>query len=221
MRIRHPVLWFESFWNQQASNKLTKRFYNDDPYNAMYVSSINMNGCKTRHILCLGRARFQLSLARMRKTDLLDDAELHLLAPNDPDGGANVAKRHHRVRNPVFLYELNSLKRDRVWDDMATFLGGVENGTVAHDEYRSSHGRNANALARIDVCDERYDELRAKIMPYAYNLSVWLQEYFVPVAMNESRPDVVIGDRESFVETVKSYKHDPCVDRNRTKKAES
>jgi len=39
---------------------------------------------------------------------------------------------------------------------------------------------------------------------------MWLQEYFIPVAKDESRPDVVIARPDRMMELVEDYKVDPC-----------
>ena len=71
--IRHPVLWFQSFWNQLAANGLTKRYADNDPYNLMHVCD-NPRGCRIgcykRDLFCLGRARFHLAIAKLGKTNL-------------------------------------------------------------------------------------------------------------------------------------------------------
>ena len=60
--IRHPVLWFQSFWNMLAANGITK-FAHDNPY---YITKPcdNINGafcrndCPSNQILCVQRASF-------------------------------------------------------------------------------------------------------------------------------------------------------------------
>mmetsp|Transcript_4769 Transcript_4769/g.4500 ORF Transcript_4769/g.4500 Transcript_4769/m.4500 type:complete len:117 (-) Transcript_4769:193-543(-) len=91
---------------------------------------------------------------------------------------------------------------------MAKYLG-IEEG-IEHNEYHGSHGYGNNIKHLIDICDERYDKLRATIMPYAYELSTWLQEYLIPVAQNESRPDVKLAQPQLFIDLVEEYKKDPC-----------
>ena len=46
-------------------------------------------------------------------------------------------------------------------------------------------------------------------MPYAYELSVWLHDYLIPVARNESS-DVTIANVDIFAHLVESHKKDPC-----------
>jgi hypothetical protein len=41
-------------------------------------------------------------------------------------------------------------------------------------------------------------------------MAVWLQDYFVPVARDPTRNDVMIPNVDQFVEIVESYKRDPC-----------
>lgn len=207
MGIRHPVSWFESFYNMQASNGNAYKIAKKDPYNLSNVCTAQrcMNYCTPRQLFCVGRTRFHLTLASLGKTNLTE-TERQLLAPNDEDGGKSLVNL--KVRNPIFLYDLNELREDYLWDGMANYLG--MNGGIEHDQYVSSHGYNENSTDRIDICDEKFDKLRGMIMPYAYDLSVWLQDYFIPLAKDENRPDVSLAQPHLFNELIEKYKTDPC-----------
>lgn len=48
-------------------------------------------------------------------------------------------------------------------------------------------------------------------MVYSYQLSVWLIEYFLPIARDPSRDDVVVGNIDRVQQIVAtSYQQDPC-----------
>ena len=205
MGIRHPVSWFESFYNMQASSGNTFRIAKNDPYNLMNICTEDWCTNYCRQLFCLGRTRFHLSLAILGKTDLTE-TERKLLAANDTDGGENLVNL--KVRNPLFLYEMNELREDYLWDGMANYLG--MKGGIDHDQYGGSHGRFKSSQHRINICDEKFDRLRGMIMPYAYELSVWLQEYFIPLAKDENRPDVTVAQPHLFAELIEMDKSDPC-----------
>jgi hypothetical protein len=97
------------------------------------------------------------------------------------------------------------LGEDYMWDDLAQYIGADR---VPHDKRVNSHGKNRDL--EVDFCIDKYDDFRAKMMPMSYEVAVWLQEYFIPLAKNESRTDVVISRPDTFHELVETYKVDPC-----------
>jgi hypothetical protein len=156
--------------------------------------------CPYRQLFCLGRARFHLPLARLGKTPLSDE-ERQLLAPNDVDGGFQL--RNFNITNSIFLYEQTELQEKYVWDELAGFLGLSH---IPNTKYHRSVGRGANH----SLCDPEYDAFRAKLMPYSYELSMWLRRYFLPVANDPNRPDVRVANVERFAAITRSYTEDPC-----------
>jgi hypothetical protein len=104
-----------------------------------------------------------------------------LLAPNDGDGGMKLKSKN--IKNPVFLYEQEELSEEYLWEDLANYLG-VE--SIPHNEYHGSHGQGKKIHA-VDFCLDEYDDFRSMIMPYAFELSEWIQKYFIPVSNDESR----------------------------------
>lgn len=202
--IRHPMKWFKSFWDMQAGREDAT----PDPYDRTTLCIPPKHrrcrhSCPNNQLFCMHRARFHLGLASLGKTNLTQEERL-LLAPNDGDGGKKL--KNSNISNPVFLYEQQELSQDYLWDDLAQFLG-VDN--IPHDVYHGSHGKKKK-IHVVDFCHDEYDRLRAMMMPYAYDLSVWLQEYFIPLAKDESRPDVVISRPDRMYELVEEYKDDPC-----------
>lgn len=172
------------------------------------------DGCPKGNLFCVHRAQFHLGLARMGKTNLTSD-ELKWLSPQTFCGGHRFAvavAKHPPVVNPVFLYDQTQLSHDYVWDGLADFLQFPPNTTIEHDRYQSSHGRKMpwGLQAEIDICQAQYDELRQIIMPIAYELSVWLTDYFIPLAEDTTRNDVVIPNPSHFRGIVQSYRQDPC-----------
>ncbi len=203
--IRHPVRFFESFWNLLSD---THRGRDHDPYD--FIDHCGEDDqtcnyeCPAGQMVCLHKTRFHLPLARMGKT-VLGDGERQLLAPGDKDGGNKLTD--HNITNPVFLYELNQLNEDYLWEDLARMLD-VEK--LQHDIHEGSHKDRQPGKQRIDICDAYYDNFRSMIMPNAYNMSKWLCDFFVPVAKDKNRKDVVIPDPDKFCSLVKDYAEDPC-----------
>ena len=210
--IRHPMLWFQSFWNMLLGTyRLRNNIESSDPYHFTKPCR-NRNGfgcrsgCPKNQIICLNKGRFHHSLAMLGKT-ALSDQEIELLGPNDPDGGKYVQEQNNKIRNPIFLYEQQMLGHEYLWQDLTTFLG-LEDHPLQNDSMIKSHGKYPHL--RVNFCNDTYDNLRAKMMPIAYNVSIWLQNYFVPLAKNKTRSDVFIPRPDEFYQMVESYKVDPC-----------
>ena len=205
--IRHPILFYQSFWNMQADNRF-RPIRDKSPYDFMEHCAERgrncINECPRPNILCLHRTRFHLHLARIGKTQL-NNTERELLAPDDKDGGFKLTNFH--IKNPIFLYEMSQLNEDETWAKLAKEL---KVPYIPHDIHKGHHSRRFKSDERIDICDAKFDDFRSKIMPHAYNMSKWLCDYLVPVAMNETRNDVIIPDPENFCKNVKSYEDDPC-----------
>ncbi len=71
--IRHPVMWFESFYNYQVGRT---------------TSSLS-GKCESHQKVCTDRARFHAALARLRKTPLVEKKEVDLLFGTRYEGNYN------------------------------------------------------------------------------------------------------------------------------------
>ena len=206
--IRHPILFFQSFWNMMLDSN-SSRIRGKTPYDFMNHCKEKQRGCNSEcpipGLICLHRTRFHLHLARIGKTSL-NHTERELLAPDDKDGGIKLTNRH--IRNPIFLYEQHQLNQNNTWVELARTL---KVPYINHDIHANDNTKRKKiSRKRINICDAQYDDFRSRIMPHAYNMSKWLCDYLVPVAMDENRDDVIIPDAENFCTSVKSYKDDPC-----------
>jgi hypothetical protein len=181
-------------------------------YNMKGEKEICIGECRCGLPVCFHRARLHLPIARLGKT-LLSDLERQLIAPDDPDGGKNLI--NGRIKNPIFLYEqtqmfdktkTNSENNDNgigFWDSLAKFIGV---SYIPNENYHSSKGHGHNKT----LCTDYYDEFRSKMMEHSYNMSIWLEEYLLPIADDPNRTDVVMHNVNEFRTIIQSYKYDPC-----------
>ena len=99
--IRHPVLWFQSFYNMQTANGKHR-----NPYTFAYPRCNGgpkcRNSCRKPDLFCVERSRFHIALARLGKTPLTEESELQYL----PDLFRH--KNRTKVQNTIFLYETRS-----------------------------------------------------------------------------------------------------------------
>jgi hypothetical protein len=137
----------------------------------------------------------------MGKTNLTHE-ERQWLAPHDLDGGDQIISLD--IPNQIFVYDLTQLKEKTVWKELASFLRVSK---IPQQQYQGAKGKN---LTQLDLCHPNYDSFRAKMMPYSYELSVWLQQYFLPVARDPSRHDVVVANVDKIASIFETYKQDPC-----------
>ena len=197
--VRHPVLWFQSFYNMQARNDgriLGPYAYAGPPCIGAHCGR---GGCRPRTLFCVNRAKFHLWLAQLGKTPL-DEEELKLLPPEI---------KAQSIKNKVFLYEASQLsdtneaRREQLWDDIASFIGYPE--TIPHDKYHGSHGKGKDKDSKIiNICDAEYDALRGMLMPFGWEISKWLCRYFI------KGRDVYVSSADHFCEIIETYSKDPC-----------
>lgn len=210
--IKHPVIWFKEFWDQAAMNKQLDRITNNhDPYELTTLCTGRRcrHTCKQNQFFCMHRSRFHLGLARLGKTSLSDE-ERKYLAVDDEDGGNEV--KNDQVKNPVFLYDDLELTSEYFWESLAKYLGVDE---IPHDlqqlkESRLDHDKELANVKSLDFCKTEYDDLRSRILSYSYEMAMWLQLYWIPLASDESRTDVAVANPSVFNALLEKYKEDPC-----------
>lgn len=183
-------------------------------------STLNNNKTAMIHSrFCVARARFHLHLASLGKTNLTHEERQWLGHQDDIDGG-NRLFENWKIKNPVFLYDQTQLSEDYLWKDLAAFMG-LSN--LPNSYRKNSHGRNRTIIQKPDLCHPKYDVFRAKeLMPYSYQLSIWLKQYLLPSVRSPAESNVVVagfhhneatstGDLATpFEAIVESYKIDPC-----------
>lgn len=164
------------------------------------------NQCPDNQLLCIYRSQFHTALARLGKTPLSDE-ERQYLAPDQFYGGKQL--ENFNVSNPIFVYELSQMKDESFWDELADFL---DIPAIPNDKYHGSHGhdRKWGDKYMLDICDPQYDNLRKLMMPISYELFLWLDRFFRPVALDPSRRDVKVPNADKFFEKVGEFSKDPC-----------
>jgi hypothetical protein len=163
--------------------------------------------CPNQQLVCAHRGQFHTSLAKLGKTPLSDEERQHL-APDQVYGGNRLP--NYNVTNPIFLYDLGQMKEEYFWQNLAQFLDVP--GSIPNEKYHGSHGRDHHwgDQGRINVCDAYLDDFRKIMMPFSYELFIWLDRFFRPVALDPSRPDVVVCNATDFFNRIQAYAKDPC-----------
>lgn len=177
--LRHPVKWMESFYNFRS--RQGRRVPSDEVMRGFELPE---------------QVQFHVNLANLGKTNITA-REARLLGPER-------RIRRHQLINKVFLYEIsqpsdtNETRSTRFRKDLSNFIGlstpldplERENSTTFH--------------YAIDICDEEYSGLRAKLVENGKDAAVWIRKYFLPLS------DVTVSSPEYFDELLQSWSVDPC-----------
>ncbi|KAL7581595.1 hypothetical protein ACA910_022152 [Epithemia clementina (nom. ined.)] len=191
--IRHPVDWFESFYNFHV------RFNGPNGLPAPeYLRGACISGSRG---VCVEGARFHDYLALLGKTELSDPNELNLLSPSR----VAEARAMLPLPNKVFLYEISQIRDDN-WTrkeeymrDLSAFLGL---GVNLKDDDTEHESRNREGF--FDICDDHYSSLRAALMEAARQASLWIRHFLLP------SKDVVVSSPDYFNQVVAGWMKDPC-----------
>ena len=186
--VRHPVTWFESYYN-----------FNSRQGGHPMGPAENLIGDKLPD-----HARFHVHLSRLGKTPLADPRERELLGASDNDPPV-------RMENPVFLYDVSQPfdareGRDEIYrKDLQEFLDLTAPLPPIKTRSKTS---SRNYHYAIDICEEKYRELRAQLVEDGTTAAAWIAEYFLPLA------DVTVSSPQHFQETLNSWSTDPCDNKN-------
>lgn len=186
--IRHPVLWFESFYNFRVHNG----YKMPPPETLIGPLQQGMVGVAT------DEAKFHLHLDNLGKTSHSTD-ELRLLS-----WGVDKPPKLPKLSNPVFLYEIsqmsdaNETRSSSFCSDLANYLGLQ----TAFNPISSKRGPTYPKA--IEICEPRYRAVRHELMKHAIESSTWIQKYFL------RSPDVVVSSPEFFHQLMISWIVDPC-----------
>jgi hypothetical protein len=203
--MRHPVLWFESFYNFRVHNG-----YPMPPAQAL------QGRCKAGQFnVCTRRAAFHLYLSNLGKTSL-----------NETERTTYFNRKYFRMMNPValqasqvFLYEVTQLsdphpgRAHQFLSDLQHFLGlespldpmiwfkpGMTHETKEEADWAESR--------KINICDEEFDALRETLMDNGRAASRWIQDLFLPAK------GVTVSSPDYFTQVVlAAWEIDPCVAR--------
>ena len=207
--IRHPIRWFESFYNFRIQN-----------FGVMPHPNILIGQCQTKEYLsvCTDRGRFHLSLARLMKTNYANDTEEQKCF-SEREWSTLSESPFRNMSNPVFLYDTSQLsdgtRANNFRRDLQQYLGlNYELSTVPHFTPGMKLNETEQSLRnsrKIDICHEEYDTLRLELVQIGRRASLWIRRYFL------QHPSVTVSSRDQLIEILKSYGKDPCTSTNTTR----
>uniref|UniRef100_A0A7S2EMF7 Sulfotransferase domain-containing protein n=1 Tax=Ditylum brightwellii TaxID=49249 RepID=A0A7S2EMF7_9STRA len=209
---RHPVEWFESFYNFIASRLWPNRLprpedligpcqFGGNPY----VCTTGKDSCpiKSRN-LCTDRGKFHHALSRFGKTPMSTEREINLLNHHNMSISTSKAK--------IFLVELNQLneeidpiKGNIFRNDLRDFLGLKQDlpPMIPTEKKRKERSDERHEFF-INICDAKHAALRHVLLQHGRDASDWIREFFI------HSPDVVVSSPDYFVELLRRWGQDPC-----------
>lgn len=202
--IRHPVKWFESFYNHRIQNG----------FSLPNASSLT-GGCrKGAYGVCTNRADFHYYLSRLGFTKMTDE-EKELMPSRSKKGKFQI----FNITGRVFLYEVEQLG-DEIESRSKEFRVDLQNYLYLENELppmvwfkpgRAKEDEVAEQLVsrkKIDICDEANKNLRGTLMISAKYASRWIRDYFI------HNDRVVVSNPDHFNTLLKNWEADPCIDGN-------
>lgn len=216
--VRHPVLWFESFYNYRIANEEWWSFGGKATANDM-IESVSPN-----HVSVFSGA-FHRYLAKLGKTSMSDTAERVLLSGTKQyDASDNENEMSHPLENPILLIEMSQLsdhnetRTDVLKRDVERFLGLKSPlGPIPHQN-KATHPtilteETKEGLVPINICDSEHNPARNELMHIAKNASTWIQNWFL------KSPSVHASSREYMDELLHAWHKDPCLGINKISRA--
>lgn len=213
--IRHPIRWFESFYNFRIQNENKKK-------RMAPANEIGLECWKSTNGVCGGRAMFHKSLAVLGKTPMTDPAELALFHIGEGsksfEATSMVNQTQNSIPNHVFIYDLEQLGDSN--DARArSFRKAIQDYLGVNEELQEvlhvkpgktdidSEDQRRRNERKIDICDEKFTTQRVMLLEIATKAQDWIRSYFLKSS------DVFVGNRQHFLEILEAYRVDPCLSR--------
>lgn len=190
--LRHPVTWFESFYNYRT------RFGIKLPPAEQLIGKCIPGA----HNVCTEEISYHDHLSLLGKTPQTDPEELNLLSPTPKSRQPPTPT----LKNHIFLYEISQMHdpNEQFRQDLQAYLG-LKQPITPLNEPKESHGDRQ--LGEIDICEERYEDLRNELMKIARNSSLWIRSYFL------KSPHVHTSNQTEFESLLERWDEDPCAKR--------
>ena len=198
--VRHPVLMLQSYYNYRVTEIHNRHLDEEIPsFEDVISADLPWKG------VSLNSTRFELFLMQFGKTDISPEDLTDFIGMK----GYQLGIRPNRFL--IFLYSVDQLddedevRSNRFRMGLESFLDLKEPlAPLGHENKNHLVGKDGFEQS-IDICSDKYADIRVKIIKQAVNTATYLRKKFI-----RSR-DVVIANKEHFVETLESWSSDPCV----------
>ena len=208
--LRHPVSWFESFYNYQSYRNVS-----------LPPTSHLIGRCIDHRKVCTDRARFHAALARLGKTPMKDEEEMGLLLGsryekehgqmqrnNNSSINANDVHRRRRLRknnkglpNQVLLYEIRQIHNTETSNQLSS---RIQQYLGIKQQFPPILSFQQNKTRTINICDDEHEDVRRILVEHGTDAASWIEKYLVKTS------GVDVSSPESFHQLLGDWSHDPC-----------
>jgi hypothetical protein len=203
--IRHPILMLESFYNYRVTELYERGLAGEEAIPSF--SSLMDNFADPWKGVSIHSVRFEFFLQHLGKT-ALDQAQLQALIEFSKYGHELAIKPSNFT---VFFYTVDQLE-DSDEDRSAMFRSALQQylgltmplAPFGHENKNHAVGSTGHPET-INICDDEFSALRDNVLQYAQQTASWIQNHF-----SKSR-DVVVANREHFLESLSKWEIDPCM----------
>jgi hypothetical protein len=195
--VRHPIKYFQSYYNYRITEIYDHNLPMDNiPPIESLIGKHEWKGVST------DSARFELYLMQLGKTNMSvrDFAELK--------GRPYLAVKPNYFK--IFLYTISQMedevaeRKENFRDQMRKFLGLKKPLPVIARANKNVYVGKKAHKETIDICDSKYDALRALLVEQGKETQRWIRDEFI------QSPDVVVGNKDHFLAMLDTWSHDPC-----------
>ena len=214
--LRHPVWWFQSFYNYRIRDGLS------------IPPPLDCRGpCqKENWKVCTHNAYFHLFLAQLGQTPVTTRDEKNLLCHYDVETLQSLPFNLTRLSAPaphsIFLYDQTQLDGRKAPDiaeafrqDLSSYLGlatplpSLQEATqlIYGRERQGNRTNNTDNAGNIiiDICDAQYQILRDELVLIGKDVAEWIVRYFLPLSHH-----VHVSSPNFFRKSLNAYQTDPC-----------
>ena len=195
--IRHPVLFFQSYYNYRVTEIYDRNLTEKIP------PAEGLIGKTTWKDVCTDTARFDLFLKQLGKTNMTT-TELEEFV-----GRPHMAVRPNSLK--VFLYSLDQID-DTDENRSSIFRSDLQGYLELRSPIPSFSHENLNNFVgdrghpeTMDICQSRYDAIRKVLVGHGTVMETWIRKEFI------KSPDVFVANKKHFLESIRSFRTDPCL----------
>ena len=197
--VRHPVLMMQSFYNYRVTEIYQRKL--DERIPSFEAAISRKHPWKG---LSMDATRFDLFLKQFGKTDMTPDDLYDFIG----HPGYQLAIQPNKFS--VFLYTVdqiddeNEARNQEFRVSLQNYLGLSETLAPFPHENKNHRVGSEGYNETIDICEDRYSSIRKDLIEQGINSADWIRDQFI-----RSR-DVSVSNEEHFLETLESWRVDPC-----------
>jgi len=198
--VRHPIKWFESFYNFRVWDHYAKNWNETIPKPHELV-----DGTKHWRDVSVALGRFDIYLKQLAKTSL-NKNELNEMLNHERLWPKDIRPNPYKV----FVYTVeqlqdkNKTRQVQFQTDIQHHLG-LETPFLDFDEVPKANVHDSTPYKEhIDICDSQYADIRDKLLQQGRKSRDWIVNKFIMSS------DVVVSDKDYFSSVLKEWGVDPC-----------